>query len=327
MVRAFHDEGALSGTRCSAFPPRAKSPFAFTLIELLVVIGIIAVLIAILLPALNRARGQARTITCMSNMRQQGLGIAIYSAQNRGRLPYYWADNLGGTFQILVRQNLLSRGDKRQMVLGAPGVLPALNRTVQAPGVLQCPSAQDVITFNQAPRDVSVWARGRARNLNGILVLVDQGADSGAAGYGAASASDGLLVFTHYTTNGIVPASWNAVAKRYQFSKTIGSKTVYYVPGFANYATTGGNNTTETPMSMARIRSGFDTWMGFESGYWSQAGWNNMAFRHLNQSANFLYYDGHVETLRSGDVDVEQSGWGLNPPYSRVYDERLFINR
>src|SRR5437762_7031559 len=72
----------------------------FTLVELLVVIGIIALLISVLLPALNKARRAARTTACMSNIRQLCMAEIQYVQENRGRFSPYYNGSKGTKFQI-----------------------------------------------------------------------------------------------------------------------------------------------------------------------------------------------------------------------------------
>jgi prepilin-type N-terminal cleavage/methylation domain-containing protein/prepilin-type processing-associated H-X9-DG protein len=68
-------------------PTSSSRRSAFTLVELLVVIGIIALLIGILLPALNKARESARQVKCLSNMRQLSTAIINFASDNKGYMP------------------------------------------------------------------------------------------------------------------------------------------------------------------------------------------------------------------------------------------------
>lgn len=61
----------------------------FTLIELLVVVAVIAILAAMMLPALSRAKSQALCISCKSNLHQQGVALRLYLDDNNGRYPFY----------------------------------------------------------------------------------------------------------------------------------------------------------------------------------------------------------------------------------------------
>jgi prepilin-type N-terminal cleavage/methylation domain-containing protein len=77
-----------AGPGVAGLSVNSRERAAFTLIELLVVIAIIAILAAMLLPALTKARLSAKRTTCLSNLHQLGVGTLLYISDNRDRLPH-----------------------------------------------------------------------------------------------------------------------------------------------------------------------------------------------------------------------------------------------
>jgi prepilin-type N-terminal cleavage/methylation domain-containing protein/prepilin-type processing-associated H-X9-DG protein len=111
------DGGAAGGLARGGPRFRLRSPIGFTLIELLVVVAIIALLIAILLPSLTRAREQAKRTVCLSNLREIGLAVQMYGHEHRDAIPSMACDRYDApeenywlhVLQRSIKQDLIAR--------------------------------------------------------------------------------------------------------------------------------------------------------------------------------------------------------------------------
>lgn len=151
---------------------RAGHSAAFTLIELLAVIAIIAILAALLLPALNRAKGKAGALACLNNERQLALACLLYVDDSNDRLPY----NLGvGEIRQLEAQNAfpnwstpimdweLNPDNTNTALVASGGLGPYASGAAQ---VFHCPSDR---ALSDQQQQAGWTARVRSISMNAMI--------------------------------------------------------------------------------------------------------------------------------------------------------------
>jgi prepilin-type N-terminal cleavage/methylation domain-containing protein/prepilin-type processing-associated H-X9-DG protein len=115
---------------------RLRAQRGFTLIELLVVIAIIAILAAMLLPALAKAKARGQTAVCLSNQKQMQLCWQMYADDNQDKVP---VNNTPSDTNCWITGNMGNAAQATNTALIATGLLFTYNKSV---GIYKCPSAR-----------------------------------------------------------------------------------------------------------------------------------------------------------------------------------------
>jgi prepilin-type N-terminal cleavage/methylation domain-containing protein len=176
---------------CYSHQPPARRCGAFTLVELLVVIGIIALLVGILLPALNNARNAAKRTACLANLRSIGQLVTMYAVAAKGQIPIGCSSSTGN-FSSLPANYFLARKESATKVrfvgLGLIYSAGLLGRAQGAPGTgADSDVSEGLVFYCPSQLEDSEWGYDTADNPWIDKLLLPGGGNSTNTSYSSRS--------------------------------------------------------------------------------------------------------------------------------------------
>jgi prepilin-type processing-associated H-X9-DG protein/prepilin-type N-terminal cleavage/methylation domain-containing protein len=261
-----------------------SSKAAFTLVELLVVIGIIALLISILLPVLNKARESAKTVQCLSNLRQIGLACTQYTSEYKQKIipGSYQAPQANGSVEgEMMWYGILVWGRYVKQRLVTDTEYPDPGKSI-----FVCPGTiTEIKSFIVSDTTIPATRQDMAGAMAQFTRTRDPGPNN--------------AVWCSYGVN----------------SDTGGSKSwpLGRVPPYNGGTITAGGRLTQTTVS--QIKRSSELVFVFDGVYQNFMGvnGNRVNARHGKRTqTNILMFDGHAETFKTADLP---GGLGnANPP-------------
>ena len=251
-----------------------RNVHGFTLVELLVVVGIIAVLVAMLLPALQRARSAARTVQCAANFKELGNSMRIFASRNGDRFPGSGRENAASS--SVAWHHIMDRHYFN---------IPRYDTVRRGMVLFRCPEYVGGIVASSRTYLMNDWATGGPLNppsqpAGPFGVFIDPPPES-------------------YYSDSLAPTNFYRLGARTSSFRSPSNKILILETERPNdtYGSSIGNTFPPAPVILGGGVSGSQTYP-----VWSSIGGGHFSFRHNNNTrANFLFVDGHVEALTPKD--------------------------